>query len=288
MMASPVVAMSPLWLLPLWAIFLIVLATLMIGHEAGVQLRRRLRGDAGDGSSDDGIGGNYLTASLALLALLVAFSFGMAVDRYNSRRSLVNEEANTISTAFRRLQALDEPGRTKLIRMLGPYVEARVAFSRAHTRDQLHQAQARTDLLQPQYWSAILQAGGAHDPVFRPVLDSTNSMFVVADSRRAAIEAVIPRVILLALLLYATIAAIFMGYSHPLTQRYLLASTIQFVLLALAVSLIVDLDRPRTGFVEVSQMPLYRAAAVVLNAEPTLPAPSRAPMKRSGGREAED
>jgi hypothetical protein len=275
MTATPVVVISPLWVLPLWAIFLIVLVTLMIGHEAGVQLSRRVRGDGRDGSSDDGIGGNYLPASLALLALLVAFSFSMAVDRYNSRRALVNEEANAISTSYRWLLTLEEPGRTKLIRMLRPYVEARVAFSQADTHERLRRAEMRTDMLRVQYWPAILKMVDAHDPMVRPVLDSTNDMFVVAASRRASIEAVIPHAVLIALLLYATIAAIFMGYSHSLQRRYFLASTIQFVLLAMAVGLIVDLDRPRTGFVEVSQAPLYRAAAPILNAEPAaLPAPA--------------
>jgi hypothetical protein len=254
---------SPLWLLPLWLIFLIVAATLLVAHELGVQLRRRTSHWKDQDTSDEGVGGSYLTASLALLALLVGFSFGMAVDRYNKRSGLVADEANAISTVHRRLQILAEPERSRLFLSFVPYVEAREAFSRASTPDHLTEAERRTDALQGPFWSTIVQTLGTRDPAARAALDATNDMFNLAASRRGAVESVIPPVILFALLLYAAIAAIFMGYSHPLTRRYFLASSIQFVLLSLAFALVVDLDRPRTGLVEVSQAPLYRVAAAV-------------------------
>lgn len=44
-------------------------------------------------------------------------------------------------------------------------------------------------------------------------------------------------------------------------------SIIQFVLLSLAFSMIIDLDRPRTGLVEVDQQPMFRAVAAIRTAE---------------------
>lgn len=277
MAASHTLVVSPLWLLPIWAIVLSVAAVLLAGHELGVQLRRRLVRQADHASSDEGIGGSYLTASLGLLALLVGFSFGMAVTQYNTRRALVSDEANAISTTYRLMQTLDEPYRTRLSGGLVTYVQAREAFSHAQTPDELHSAEARTDALQMRLWPLAVGAVDQGDPSARAVLASIDHMFNLAASRRAAVEAVIPAVILAALLVYAAIAAIFMGYSHPVTRRYFLASTIQFVLLALAFGLIVDLDRPRMSVVEVSQAPLYRAIAAIRAAEAkALLAPSRA------------
>lgn len=268
-MTSPhSLVISPLWWLPLWLIFLLVAAVFLVGHELGVQLRRRTsRAPAGEHESNEGIGGNYLTASLTLLALLVGFSFSMAVDRYNTRSNMVREEANAISTAYWRLATLAAPERVTLGRDFMPYLEAREAFSSAHTIDQIRAADLRTDEVQLRLSSTATNTLAGPDPTSRAVLEAINAMFNVAASRRAALEFVIPHTVLAALLLYGAIAAAFLGYSHPMTRRYFVASTIQFVLLAMAFTLIIDLDRPRTGLVEVSQAPLYRAASLIHQAE---------------------
>lgn len=263
MTTPPVLVTHDLSMTPLWLICLVVAMLLIAGHEAGVQIRRRLGRATERGMSVEGVGGNYVGASLGLLALLVGFSFSMAIDRYTSQRALVSEEANALSTTYRRLQTLQEPDRTRLGGALLPYVEAREAFSRAVTPDELRAAEARTDKLQAEFWSEIVGSAGADTPSGRAVFDATNSMFNVAATRRAALESAIPRAILFALLLYAVIAAALMGYSHPVTRRFVLASTIQFVLLSIAFALILDLDRPRTGLVEVSQAPMFRVAAAI-------------------------
>ncbi len=259
---------SPFWSLPLWLIFLSVAAMFVVGHELGVQLRRRTsRGQAGEEEANEGIGGNYLTASLTLLALLVGFSFSMAVDRYNTRAHTVRAEANAISTTYRRLDTMRASDREALAPSFMLYLEARKAFASAHTLGQVRAADMRTDAMQIRLWATATHTLAASDPSSRATLEAIDAMFNVAASRRAALEFVIPHTLLAALLLYGVIAAAFLGYSHPVKRRYFLASTIQFVLLALAFTLIIDLDRPRTGLVEVSQAPLYRAAAFIHQAE---------------------
>ena len=71
----------------------------------------------------------YLVGSmLGILALLMAFSFSMALDRYEERRHLVIQEANAIGTAYLRAQLLDEPYRTRLSRLLVDYTDNRIAL----------------------------------------------------------------------------------------------------------------------------------------------------------------
>jgi hypothetical protein len=48
---------------------------------------------------------------LALLAFILAFTFGIVSDRYDSRRALVREQATAIRTAYSRSDFLPEPGR---------------------------------------------------------------------------------------------------------------------------------------------------------------------------------
>ncbi|CAN7314905.1 hypothetical protein LJR219_001638 [Phenylobacterium sp. LjRoot219] len=266
---------SHLWVFPLWFICLAFSTLLLVTHELGVRWRRYVNRKEG---AIEELGGNYLGSSLGLLALLVGFSFGMAVDRYNTRRNLVSEEANAISTTFRRVQALDEPDRSRLTLSLLPYAEAREAFSLAKTAKDLRETEARTDEREAEFWATVSSVT-SKDPPARAVLDAANAMFNTAATRRAAVEAVIPRVILGALLLYALIASVLMGYSHPPSRRSLPVSVIQFVLLSLAFGMIIDLDRPRTGFATVDQHPVTRAVAVIRNTAETAaaPAPVRLP-----------
>lgn len=273
------IPLSPFWHLPLAVILLLVAAMLLLGHEAGVQLRRRTSRNASEEHKAEAIGSSYLTASLGLLALLVAFSFSMAVDRYNTRSALVREEANQMSTVWRKLETLPLATRAPLVVEVAAYAEARWAFSTAHTPQEIIRTEVLTDERQATLWTAAAAAGSG-DFAVRSLLDSLNSLFNVAALRRDAIESVIPRTVLLALLLYAIIAAVFMGYSHPVRRRFFIASTVQFVLLALAFTLVIDLDRPRTGLVQISQEPLHRVVARIRTEAQTV---STAPLPPPAG-----
>jgi hypothetical protein len=256
-----------LWGAQAWQIAVVVSLLLTACHEVGVQLRRRISRGALKDLDSEGVGGSYLTASLSLLALLVAFSFGMAVDRYNTRRDLVLQEANAIASAYRHIEAFDGPARALIRRDLLDYLAAREAFSRARELSDLRSAEAGSETAQRRLWSDIVQALGVSQPSARNSLEAADRMFEVASSRRAALEAVVPASVLFGMLLYAAIAAVLMGYSHPIDRRFLIPSSVQFVLLAIALALIVDLDRPRTGYVQVSQAPLMRAAESIRRAE---------------------
>ena len=256
-----------LWGAPPWLIVLLVTLLLMGSHELGVQIRRRFSRRSLKDQDSEGVGGSYLTASLSLLALLVAFSFGMAVDRFNTRRGLVLQEANAVASSYRRMETLDGPARDLTSRGLLDYVAAREAFSKATTLNQLAAAEAQTATAQARLWTILAQAQGASQLAEHASLETADRMFEVAEARRAALEAVVPGTVLYGMLLYAAIAALLMGYSHPIDRRFLIPSSVQFVLLAIALALIVDLDRPRSGLVQVSQAPLLRVAAAIRTGE---------------------
>jgi hypothetical protein len=191
----------------------------------------------------------------------------MAVDRYNTRRNLVLQEANAIASAYRHLETLDEEARAAIRPALLEYLAVREAFSEAQDAQRLALTEARTETGQLRLWSNMVKALGGSQPSARINLDLADRMFDVAASRRAALEAVVPATVLFGMLLYAVIAALLMGYSHPIDRRFLVPSSVQFVLLAIALALIVDIDRPRSGLVEVDQAPLLRTAASIRRAE---------------------
>ena len=103
--------MSWLVMAPLWVIGLLLLSALTVAVALGYAGQSRLQRRAGAGIEPSSGGAHLLSAVLGLLALLLGFSFSMAMDRYETRRQLVIQEANALGTTWLRVQLLDEPDR---------------------------------------------------------------------------------------------------------------------------------------------------------------------------------
>src|SRR3954468_6879483 len=104
--------LDPLDVYPIWLMTLVIAVVLLGAGEMGYRVARR-RGDAE--KSDEG---HVLSAMLALLGLLVGFTFSIAVTRHELRRSLVVEEANAIGTEYLRAQLVPEPFGARLVEAL--------------------------------------------------------------------------------------------------------------------------------------------------------------------------
>ena len=96
-----------LWEEPIWLTGLVYLALLLLAAWLGVALGRRRGRDPADGASVSTV----QAAVLGLLALLLAFTYSLAANRFDLRRRLLVEEANAIGTVWLRASFLPEPER---------------------------------------------------------------------------------------------------------------------------------------------------------------------------------
>lgn len=96
----------------------------LAGFTAGSSRRRRLPADKN--ASDLSMGETTLGGLLALLGLLLAFTFGNALSLSQDRKSLIIEEAAALGTAFLRADYLSEPGRTELQTAILDYTKTRI------------------------------------------------------------------------------------------------------------------------------------------------------------------
>ncbi|MET0984926.1 MAG: hypothetical protein ABW034_05905 [Steroidobacteraceae bacterium] len=78
--------------------------------EIGYRLGRRHRASGVDEARKSHVGA-LEAALLGLLALLLGFTFSMAVSRFDTRKSLVLEEANAIGVAHLRTRLIASPER---------------------------------------------------------------------------------------------------------------------------------------------------------------------------------
>jgi len=100
---------------PLGALFLTILVLVLAAIEGGYRLGR-YRHSQSDREKEAPVGA-MVGATLGLLAFMLAFTFGMAASRFDTRRQLVLDEANAIGTTYLRTAMLPE-GRDEIRALL--------------------------------------------------------------------------------------------------------------------------------------------------------------------------
>jgi hypothetical protein len=237
------------------AAVLLVLAVMFGGAAAG-QLLRHLQSRSSPRAPDESEPsvaqeGYLLGGVLGLLGLLLAFSFGMVLDRYESRRELVVQEANAIGTAYLRVQLLDEPHRSRLSRLLVAYTENRIRLATAADRDPYLPT---NDRLLTEIWAAVAAAreSALSHGLTTALLITFNEVIDLDTERKIAWKLRVPSEILLLLLSYLGVTATVVGYSidGPRGRR---AALVLFLLIALSIGVIADINRPMSGYRRESQ-----------------------------------
>jgi hypothetical protein len=256
---------------PSWAIAIGLMALLLLSFEAGRQANALIREPRAKAGGPAEVG-PLVSATLALVSLLLGFTLALSLDRYEVRRRLVVEEASAISTTWLRDQLLDEPFRSHLAVLMRDYVRERSSVaSLGLSKTALDAADRRTEALEARIWrdtdAALKQPDAA--ALTDPVLQATSAMFDLPVERRAALDAQVPPPVLLTVVAMAAIAAAITGYeSAPAGRRQMVAAVGMFGAMALAITLIFELDEPRGGFIRVPQAPLDRVAETILHPPP--------------------
>jgi hypothetical protein len=239
-----------------WLVGLILLAAMLIARELGWAAHRRVTRAPRAGSDHGTAEGHILTGVLGLLALLIAFTFGLGLERYDSRRELVVTEANALSVTYLRTRLLDDPA--PLQGLLRAYARERLAYGERWGPAE-SEVLKRSDALQLRIWEeAVKQARPlSASMVSSLLLEPLNQAFDTAAARKAALETRLPISVLAGLSLYAVVSAGVLGYALAAAGgKHRVASFVLFALLTFSIVLIFDLDHPRTGMIRVPQGPM--------------------------------
>jgi uncharacterized membrane protein YidH (DUF202 family) len=244
------------------AVFLVGLAAILAAIEIGYWLGTRL-GDR----SDDNVS-TLEGAVIGLLALIVGFTFAMALARFEARREAVLVEANAIGTTALRARLLPEPRRKDVLALLRDYVKVRLDLAQGPaTPALLAVAIEKSNLLQEQLWQQAM-AAAASDTGMVPTglfIQALNDTIDNQAKRLAALRSQVPNSVQLALFGIAVVVSGFAGYASGLKarRRFRLPVYVMGILVSCVILLILDLDRPGAGFIEVSQQPMIDTAASI-------------------------
>jgi hypothetical protein len=255
---------TPLHDLPSWELTLALIATMLLIAEMGYRIgsaRHELLGDTGRGHF------NAVQASLlALLALLLGFTFNMANVRFDARRQGVIDAANNFGALGLRSGELPEPQRTEFRDLLREYLamQADVALmQRGVTPEELSARAARADALHRQMWEIVRrEAQGTNPPrVTETLAGQLTDAQSLLRRRIFAYRNRVPDEILALLFAAAAGAAGVVGFSAGLGQHSgRLQTTALTVFVCGTIQVILELDRPVSG-VQVDQTPLLQLQA---------------------------
>ena len=233
-------------------------ASLLAATEIGFRLGRKF----GDHIPDD-IKSQISTVEagiLSVLALLLGFTISMAVSRFELRKQLVLEEADAIGTSLLRAQLIPAPAGPEIAALLGQYVNLRVQYGAAgDDLARLTDINRQTARLQAELWTRTASYAQQNpNPVSAGLLlQSLNQAIDLRDARWMAFQNRVPESVIYVNAAVGLLSMMLVGYSFGVNgRRNIFSMCVLAVSIALVLAVIIDLDRPRSGFIRGSQQPM--------------------------------
>ena len=225
-----------------YLVFLLCLAAQCGAAYLGDLLRRKVRPVPKEEQPDFDIA---LTATLTLLALIIGFSFSMAVSRYDQRKNLEAAEANAIGTEYARTALLPAQDQAMVRDLLRRYVDQRIQHYHG-----VETASSELFKLQAQLWSSVASDGTAQpNPVIALAISGMNDVLNSQGYSQAAQLNRIPTAAWALLASIAIFANMLLGYRERRTD--LLVLVVLPLTVSIALFLISDIDTPQGGVIRV-------------------------------------
>jgi hypothetical protein len=226
----------------------IVFAAIFMMAELGILLGRMFR------ETQSTELGTFTGASLGLLALLLGFSFSLALSRYDARRGWALEEANAISSTANFALMLPKQAQRPILGLLRQHVLIRRDLGIPYDPFKMNADIARSVAIQNTLWQQATQLSDddTRSLAINRFINSLNEMNNIHERRLTALRYHVPYAVTFILMGVSMLVIGFTGYHVGITGARRHGSLLMMTLMVTAViMLIVDLDRPARGLIQV-------------------------------------
>jgi ABC-type nitrate/sulfonate/bicarbonate transport system substrate-binding protein len=245
---------------PLWVVFSVMVSMAILAIEIGFLLGKKNKKHIQDEQSRPIA--TVVGAVLAMMAFVIAFTFGSANTRFDARKAALLDDVTAIQTAYLRANLIPEPHRTTVRSLLRDYVQARAGIVYAYGQpDTLRLVQQRASALQEMMWSHVEALAGEQGETRISLLftRALNDVFTL-HTKRVVLGAYyrIPSAMWMALILASGVAMFAVGFQFGISgkRRIHAAQVALATTFALVMVLAFDLDRPGEGLIAVNQQPM--------------------------------
>ena len=227
---------------------LLVLASLEVGYRWATARRAKRRDE------DEATVGGVVGATLGLLAFLLAVTFGIADDAFHARKVALTNEMNAIQLSYMSSDLASEADRDQIRTILRDYVDQRLRWANGQPDPPGKSANELLDRL----WKASSAVAEKKPGTVDVLLGYVGNVIALQQERLMVRErSRIPRDYWVVLYVVALLALATVGYHVGVAGKgrtpVMLAVAIAF---SATIMVIADLDRPGTGFINVSQQPM--------------------------------
>jgi hypothetical protein len=242
-------------------VFVLSLSLLWLSAWIGKSVLRGRRTLDEDSLADFGV---VLTATLTLLGLIIGFSFSMAINRYDQRKTCEEAEANAMGTEYSRAGLLPAAEAARVRALLKAYLDQRVSFYVTRDSQRLRDIDAQTDRLQKQLWDAVeAPAISQPTPVVALAVAGMNDVLNTQGYTQAAWWNRIPTAAWALMMLMAMVCNAMVGYGARKAGARGVALLVLPLILSTALFLIADIDSPRGGIIHVVPQNLLSLAGTL-------------------------
>jgi len=198
--------------------------------------------------------GSMVGGLLGMLAFVLAFTYSMATSQYNSRKTMVLEEANAIGTAYLRADLIDAADGQTLKRLLKEYVDIRVKAVKS--REALDYALKRSTAIHKELWKTVAHAAKTEPGENSSLtVQAINTVIDMHEKRiTAALRNHIPLSVWIALIAIIVLTMATIGVQVGLGNRRRLVAVVPLILaFTVLFTLVIDLDHSQKGLLTVDQ-----------------------------------
>ena len=196
----------------------------------------------------------FVDGSMALLGLLLAFTFAMALGRHDSRRAAVVADSNAIGDFYTCATILKDPVRSRLQDVIREYAQLRYDMDRVRLPHQEQMSRLQEcRALQSRMTTHVAEAVQEGTPIAISLTNTLNALTSSHASRLAAYQESLPWSIVLLLLLSAVSPAFLIGQQQGESTKVHHGGTVCFILLVgLVIYVVLDLNQPTQGLITVN------------------------------------
>lgn len=255
-------AVSLFSVLPWWLIYmltvLLVLSATWVGYQFSLARKKRF------GHEPEGPVNTVVGALMGLLAFILAFTFGVTTNKFDSRKELLLNEVTAIETLHLRAGLLPEPHKSEVRKLVKEYVHLRVEL--IHHPDKLDDIIAGSENIHRELWKhaeALPDTKLLHSDVVSLYTEALNTV-IEYQTKRVTVGTIykLPQALWMSLYLITIFSMMGVGYLFGIAEK---ANWTLLCFLSLAFSvviiLIADLDNSNSGhdgIISISQEPMLR------------------------------
>jgi hypothetical protein len=239
-------------------VFAVSLFVFWLSAKAGTYWRHRAGKLGNDERADLSV---VLTSALTLLALMIGFTFSMAISRYDLRKADEAAEANAFGTEFVRAGLLPADAARRMRELLRANLQERILFYTTRNAHELRRIEAATEKTQNDLWCAVEAHWSALPPaVAALVINGMNDVLNSEAYTQAAWWNRIPIPAWVLLTLIAMCANALLGYTAWRPEGHGGLLLLMPMIVSIAFFLMADIDSPRGGVIRVHPHNLESAA----------------------------